>query len=776
MSDLTPDAVQLKFLQTFFGVGNTLRWTEFENGEMNQHAADFLSTLVSDFIDGHSAVTLPRVAGNGLADWYCCARNARQSRMLREQLGSFLGPSYTDFQGQRATLDKSDPIELAIAEQFHPHVFRLRVLKDEHKKIVRKRIFAMRALRDRSTGRGSEQVKPIGRLLRDLEMALFAGNEQSAWRIHEQLRARGRLSSRNLLFLQVIVLAAFGYWEQILALPQYPSLMNVRRPLRVSHALLKAGYEVHFKPFEDENDAAGCIAAFASREQSFGTLFRSTGKANDASVLKACILNAATADSSNGRLEELETQYRDGDFDNSEWVESIGRIANREKAAKQSQSSDTAPSTSTSVVDQTKRSCEQNDFLSAMPLLLQCESSVEVIRQLLMCAFELNELESTSQAIEFVRGAPQTQRDEALAMRTAAQWYETLCNEVGLGQQEIASDENANLPTNWHQWLAQLNASNDWPEANEILQLGMTSWDVESYRTNATELQALLETLAASRSQLAEASLRLAMPHLLSAFIPVSKSIREFKPLYLNFALMLSLDDGIGTDDLTALATLTEAILESDPVASESKNEFAELMEVLETAWNRVESSRHLDWTLTILDLLIAFNVSNRTPTDGFINAIVASFRKWNTRVRLDQWDFLHQLFGELGQSDLLTGIQPEDTAEAATDTFDAKSLAGKSIAIYTLTERIGRQAEQMIHERFEDVKVHLIHVKASTDRLVQLSQSADIFIVNTWDAKHAATGAIKQNRSKEKTTLMPESKSAGSLFRSAMIFAEGSV
>ena len=181
----------------------------------------------------------------------------------------------------------------------------------------------------------------------------------------------------------------------------------------------------------------------------------------------------------------------------------------------------------------------------------------------------------------------------------------------------------------------------------------------------------------------------------------------------------------------------------------------------------RVQSSHQVDWTLTILDLLIAFNVSHRTPIDGYLNLIVSNFRQWSGRVRLDQWDFLHQLFNELGRPDLLTDIKPEEAKEPDADEFDAQALAGKTVAIYTLTERIGRQAETLICNRFEGVKVQLLHVKASTDRLVQLSQSADVFIVNTWDAKHAATGAIKQNRSKEKVTLMPESKSAGSIFRS---------
>ena len=776
MSDLQPDEDQLKFLRTFFGDGNTLRWKEFEDGQMAQNARDLLSTLATDFLDGKSAVTLPRVLENGRTDWYCCARNPRQSRMLREQLESFLGPSYTDFQGQRAVLDAKDSVELAVNTQFGSNVFKLRVLNGEHRNIVRDRIFLMRSLRDRVTGRGSEQVKPIGRLLRDLEMALFAKNEHNAWRIHEQLRARGRLSSRNLLFLQVIVLAAFEHWEQILALPQYPSLMNVRRPVRVSHALLKANYLVHFQSFEQANDVTGCVAAFSQRQPTFGTLFRSTGKATDDSVLKIQLLHAAAnSDTGDCQLKELKAQYHASGVASTVWVEAISELAGKNSSPVSPVQPDPEPAAvpPKTVFEKAKHACDSNDFLTAMPLLLQCEPTVDVLRQTLACAFELNELESTSQTIEYVNNAPQLMRDEALAMRSAAQWYETLCKETGLPPTPSTDDDATEtaLPNNWHLWLNRINQTDDWPEAMDVLQLGMASWDVEVYRDDPAQLALFADALTASRSKTAEVTLRLAMPHLLTAFISDKQPTREFKDLYLSFALMLSLDDEIGSDDLNALATLTEAILESDPVTTDAKNEFQDLLEILEAAWSRIQSSRHLDWTLTVLDLLIAYNVSNRTPTDGYINAVVSSFRQWSGRVRIDQWDFLKQLFEELGQSELLTDIQPEESQEAETSEFDAQSLAGKSIAIYTLTERIGRQAQQMIQKRFEGVKVHLLHVKASTDRLVQLAQSADIFIVNTWDAKHAATGAIKQNRSKQQITLMPESKSAGSIFK--CVFAQ---
>jgi len=767
MTDLTPSIAQLKFLRTFFGEGNALRWSEFESDQMAQNVKDLLSVLATDFLDKTSPVTLPRVSDNGKTVWYFCARHPRQSQMLKEQLESFLGPSYTDFRGQRVNLNLNDPVELAVNKQFGTNVFRLRVLEDKDRNVVRERVFLMRSLRDRAEGRSYEQIKPIGRLLRDLEMALFAKNAPSAWRIHEQLRTRGRLSSRNLLFLQVIVLACFKQWQQILALPQCPSLMNVRRPLRVSHALLKANYAVNFQGFENEKDVAGCIAAFMERKPSLGTLFQSTANVTDASVLKSLILNAAyNLEDGDERLEKLAAQYRESEFFNGQWVEAICRFA-RENKSIQSRPQP-SPATYSSIFETAKRACERNDFVTGLTLLLQCAPTVDVLRQTLVCAYELNELGSTSQTLDYIHGTPREMRDEALAMRSAAQWYQTLCEETGQPQKE-SSDPSTEitLPTNWHLWLHRLNQDAEWPEAIEILRLGMGSWKVEAYRDETTQRRQLTDALTASRSESAEASLRLAMPHLLIAFIPNDNSVREFKTIYMHFALMLSLDDEIGSDDLTALAILTEAILKSDPVASNTKNELQDLMEILETAWGRMQSSHHLDWTLTILDLLIAFNVSHRTPIDGYLNSMVSSFRQWNGRVRLDQWDFLHQLFYELGQLDYLANIKPEESQETDSEDFDGQSLSGKSIAIYTLTERIGRQAEQMILNRFEGVKVHLLHVKASTDRLVQLSESADIFIVNTWDAKHAATGAIKQNRGNEKTTLVPEGKSAGSLVRS---------
>jgi hypothetical protein len=264
---------------------------------------------------------------------------------------------------------------------------------------------------------------------------------------------------------------------------------------------------------------------------------------------------------------------------------------------------------------------------------------------------------------------------------------------------------------------------------------------------------------------------------LLAHFLPDDEPVRECKPIYLNLAFVLALDDAIGADDLTAIATLAEAILECAPASSahSGSNEFQELVETLEAAWNHVAAPRHIDWALHVLDLLIAFNVRQHAVIDGFVHQIINGFREWSRRIRTDQWDLLETLLADLDQTGLLVGLRQRDGVSAEQAPMLLGRLSGQSIAIYTLTERIGRRAAAVINGRFEGVRVHLVHDKASTDRLEQLARNADIFIVNTWDAKHAATNAIQANRSRDSVTLIPKSKSAGSLVRELYEFLESS-
>ena len=199
---------------------------------------------------------------------------------------------------------------------------------------------------------------------------------------------------------------------------------------------------------------------------------------------------------------------------------------------------------------------------------------------------------------------------------------------------------------------------------------------------------------------------------------------------------------------------------------SAQSNEFNDLLETLEAAWAHIAAPKYVDWALHILDILIAFNVAQHAPVDRFLFQIGNRFREWTRRIRVDQWHFLDQLAKDLGQSQWLADILPIADDLQSTPRSRFERLKGQTVAIYTLTERLGRRAAEVLTGRFEGVKISLIHDKKSSDRLVQLARNADIFVVNTWDATHAATNAIQANRPKTCITLFPQSKSAGSLVR----------
>ncbi len=126
------------------------------------------------------------------------------------------------------------------------------------------------------------------------------------------------------------------------------------------------------------------------------------------------------------------------------------------------------------------------------------------------------------------------------------------------------------------------------------------------------------------------------LPKMLMHFLPSGAPVREFKPVYLSLAYVLALDESINADDLVALATLAEAVLECAPIVSPQSgtNEFQELLDTLEAGWNHVAAPRHIDWALHILDLLISFNVNAHAPIDSFLQQVINGFRAWARRIR----------------------------------------------------------------------------------------------------------------------------------------------
>jgi hypothetical protein len=754
-------ADQLDFLSRFFGPGNKLRWDAFCNGSMEEKTRHKLGLFIDDLRQPRTPTLLPRVSESSPASttWYGLARDARQARALREQLMAFVGPTWTDFAGQQATLDDRDPVEAVVRERFAPYVFRLRVIQPEDRQQVNHQLERLRGLWDRRADRTPHLTGPVGRILRNLEMAILVRNEVAARECLDALRLRGRLSTHNLTFLNVRVLAAFERWSELRALPTYRPLFDNRRPARVTEALIKCIYEEHFAKFESEGNVTDCIAAFIEMEASFGTLFRTRGALSDPVVVKAWLLRAVS------RSDRDQTQLLLNevlcDDSNRRWAKTLADYLAPVSPALVSHESVAA--ISESVVEQARQALSSDNFDAAFESLLQCEPTVDVIRQLISCADEINTLTATRRAVAFVETASPEIRSEALSRRTIARAWEHLAQ---LATDDRTPSESIEIPDSWIAWLHQLNTAGPWPHAVAIAQTGRLEWPIAPLRSDPSLIDQIADQLIAFRTADATAIVRTILPDLIGSFLPNDGVIREFKPIYMSLIYLLALDDAIGGDDLTAIATLAEGVLESAPSTSgpAESNEYVELLEAIETAWSQVRAFRYLDWPLNILDLLIAFNVRKHAPLDRFLLMIIEDFRNWSRRVSEDQWHLLELLVSDLNQSECLHNLRAVDQTHQAFTPVTTNRLEGKTVAIYTLSERIGQRAAQMIKDVYKGVKVHLLHDKGGSDRLIQLSKSVDIMIINSWDAKHAATGAIQANRSNSLATLFSPGKSAANI------------
>ena len=70
-----------------------------------------------------------------------------------------------------------------------------------------------------------------------------------------------------------------------------------------------------------------------------------------------------------------------------------------------------------------------------------------------------------------------------------------------------------------------------------------------------------------------------------------------------------------------------------------------------------------------------------------------------------------------------------------------------------------------MIRRRFPGADVREVHGKAGSRRLRNLAKSANLFIMNTWDASHAATDAICDSRGDD-IILRPDGKNPPAILR----------
>src|SRR5581483_4946504 len=112
-----------------------------------------------------------------------------------------------------------------------------------------------------------------------------------------------------------------------------------------------------------------------------------------------------------------------------------------------------------------------------------------------------------------------------------------------------------------------------------------------------------------------------------------------------------------------------------------------------------------------------------------------------------------------------LSWAESVDVSGAVDEESVWKMLSGKKVALYSLKETAVKRAATLLKDLIGEVKVDVFldHVGGSP-ALKTAAQQADVFVIATAAAKHAATLFIEEKRPKNSVTLYAQGQGTSSI------------
>jgi hypothetical protein len=230
-----------RFLTQFFGEGNDFSLPP-------TWRTDDRYARLAAFVDDLGAVPtrpvlLPR-GDNRRRYIYAKAFSAAMGRRLAEALAAFVGPTYSHFAPAPVAPRPGDQVEAALHGLGPGPMWRLEV-PDDHWRAAWDALGLLRTTWLDRPVRNSDDVVPVGRLLRDFRISLISADEHLSAACLERLIASGAFDAANIAFMKVRRHDALGCPERALDGAEIDDLFRMRLPAAVREALLVAMHRRH---------------------------------------------------------------------------------------------------------------------------------------------------------------------------------------------------------------------------------------------------------------------------------------------------------------------------------------------------------------------------------------------------------------------------------------------------------------------------------------------------------------------------------------------------
>jgi hypothetical protein len=685
-------------------------------GALDENARALCSKIAGSATDvAFPGGLIPSMGPAGNLRVYALTASDREWRQLGPLLLSFAGPTLTSFAGLLAQLRTGDLFEDIIREANARCVGLLDFPQDGD--AAAQALRALVRLQDtwsRAPKMDGKPTEPTSWLLADFQDHINVGRREAATAVIERLKSELRLDTLNIRFLEVQLLAAFSDWAAIVSMAGIRDLCLARRPPSVTVTLLQAFYEVELKDVFSSEDL---VASKLKYEETTRAL------------VQPLLLVPPPAGLTDGGWRTLAMEaIVDGDRPDivaalQGHQDKIGWLAAH------------------------VASPDADERGSAA---LEPTTGLDAARSALMEADGLNSISAVNSVLARLENLS---KDDLEKLKSAEPFRSAL--------REMTAGSNLSFarPENWVEWFQRIEEPGFY-EALEVARQGKDEWpigDREADPVSTRRLVAQLErvqgdTLAGERA--ADA-----LPFLVAWLLRDPEYPRSaMAPVYSILLTLFALSDRRGRRIYESSGLLVSALLS----IGLSEKSYCALLEDVEEMLGAGLGINSMYWLLDVLEDTLRFPAPAVEAREAFWHGTLAKIEPLRSRLTALQRASISELAVSLGWPQ--TTMQPIASGEGSGNRDRLPS--GLKIAIYTLTESSSRQAKSALESSLPSVVVDCSADHVGNQRLKAMAENADIFVVTSSSAKHAATQYILQHRG-DRPLLYAQGRGFTSILRS---------
>lgn len=715
------------WIKQFFSGRNQLRWEQIEKQEATTKALSQLVPWLKKVADGplSEPIVLPMYEPDGQVTWYGMAPDAQSFSQFIDEINGFIGPTYSNFCGESASLNLDDPSESAAAARFDSRVITFSANEATDQQNIENALRLYLSVCSRRPAIKDRTQRPFGRIRTDFDRALLAGDSGRATALLEELLASGRINAEQRKCLEIRLLAGLGRTEE-LAKNQalISSVSDLSLPVQTLVDITAALYDTFIVPIEKEAQLKEVLELFKRRILApYASLFRERKGIRKPNVLRAFLLSElAQNEPSATRWQSILAAY-------PETGEGFEIAAAWCKAVEPKKPSTPVVSEDLTL-SQAKQAIGDEDYETAYALALGLIPNQWAYSAILRCAIELESEDIRKKVLDLFQEAS----------------VEIKSHLSGKDQSRLESlkdpPETRLVIKGWTNWAQLVSKSpNAAPSVTELQDMS-AKWCVEDYATDTKRCDELANIIGGADKE-AEGIFRDAFPVLVDFFTDELRSAdRAFKSLYATLLKVLGWSGQLSSDELEIGFQLLRSFLSVGPDKEEYKESLEDMREIL----GANAAPAYIDWSLNTAEMLAFYPAPD--GGDGRLRMfmeIVGALQAMSHRMTAAQREILEILSLDYGCPSLLENFPAEESA-AATAPQSVVSYDGL-IGIYTLTEGAGQRAKEILQKKFQKARIEINGDHASTDRLAALAKNADIFVFAWKSSKHQAYFCVKDAR-----------------------------